>query len=344
MDKIKTYAVDENIGDRIYMIDSNVLLAISQFYYLGEVRRSELTKEELCEFIKRSRIIGVDYNFPIVELCFDYKTNNVNAEKMNKIMYAFDNVVMNMTNEEIDKHQGVGRLKYNKLKSSYKYNTIFECNLPQILVENNEALLNLLYVMYLYYLKIYDLYYKKTTPLKKIEELFIFATEEVNQFLIFEFYLGVMLFIGTAEYYEIASKIYKPKENPNLQSVLNALIDIFQYRMAHFYKDMHMHLNMPKQILFSTCDVALQRYIELNESFLTVFSENNISPFGRVNVEIKEKYVNEWNVFYKQKYRPKLKERNFEHHLRRKTNEEKDKITRNIRQLILEYEKKVYKI
>ena len=56
-------------------------------------------------------------------------------------------------------------------------------------------MLGTFYAVYLYFLKIYSLYFKHISPMQKIENLFDFMTEEIDIFLGYEFYMAVLLFL-----------------------------------------------------------------------------------------------------------------------------------------------------
>lgn len=106
MGQIKEYETGNNLGNKIYMIDSNILLAMSQFYYKGKCDRGNEVTENVKKFILKARNYGVLNNFAITEVCYDYARNVLNSDQMNKIMIAYDSLVMKMSENEILNHCG----------------------------------------------------------------------------------------------------------------------------------------------------------------------------------------------------------------------------------------------
>lgn len=93
--------------------------------------------------------------------------------------------------------------------------------------------------MYLYMLKIYQLYFNHNVDsFDKIKLLFEFMTKEVDVLLANEFLMATLLFIGNNNEKNIAKRVFKPKEKPELMHVLNATIDVFQYRMDSAFAEM----------------------------------------------------------------------------------------------------------
>lgn len=80
MNQIKEYEVGINSQDKLYCIDSNILLAMCQFYYKGKCDRGNEVTEELKRFILKARNYGVLNNFSITEICYDYTCNTLNSE------------------------------------------------------------------------------------------------------------------------------------------------------------------------------------------------------------------------------------------------------------------------
>ena len=85
---------------------SNILLAMSQFYYKGKCDRGNEVTENVKKFILKARNYGVLNNFAITEVCYDYARNVLNSDQMNKIMIAYDSLVMKMSENEILNHCG----------------------------------------------------------------------------------------------------------------------------------------------------------------------------------------------------------------------------------------------
>ena len=55
MEQIKEYETGNNLGNKIYMIDSNILLAMSQFYYKGKCDRGNEVTENVKKFILKAK-------------------------------------------------------------------------------------------------------------------------------------------------------------------------------------------------------------------------------------------------------------------------------------------------
>ncbi len=313
MNQIKEYEVGINSQDKLYCIDSNILLAMCQFYYKGKCDRGNEVTEELKRFILKARNYGVLNSFSITEICYDYTCNTLNSEQMNKIMIAYDNLIMEMSDNEIITHKGapVPEAKKN-LPRNCTFKSIFDCRLPEYLLNGNGEMLQGFYVIYLYFLKIQNLYFERISPIKKVEKLFDFMIDEVNIFLGYEFYLAVLLFLGQSDERNIAEKIFKPTQNPTLAHVLNAVIDIFRYRMVCFMADKSVQIKMPMKHVFVTMDKGLQDYIERCVSYNAIISKKNILPVGYFEMNIKDAYMDDWNEFYNNRYYPCIKSRSME--------------------------------
>ncbi|MGC6178324.1 hypothetical protein [Lacrimispora sp. 38-1] len=339
MGKIKEYKIGIDSANKIYFIDTNILLAMTQLYYKGKCKDEEIT-EEIKIFILESRKYGVQNQFSITEVCFDYKSNQMNNEQMNKIMIAYDNLLMNLTDDEIRNHKGYlePKAKWNS-KREYSYKSIFECNLPKFFLANNIGMIGIFYQTYLYFLKIYDLKISNEEPLTKIRSLFKFMTEDIDVFMGYEFYLGVMLFVGSQKEREISQGIFKPMANPPLDHILNTVIDIFQYRMACFIADYSVRMKMPMKAVFATMDIDLQKYIEHNMSYQTVMTSNMITPINHFEIAIDSKYIQEWDKFYDEIYYPILQSRFSEIHTHEIDKEKRKFISDKIRNEIVKYER-----
>ena len=61
-------------------------------------------------------------------------------------------------------------------------------------------------------------------------------------------------------------------------------------------------------------DKPLQNYIEHNETYGMVMSENMITPINHFNVSIGTRYVECWNDFYEKRYSPCLEKRYIKSH------------------------------
>lgn len=327
---------------KMYFIDSNILLAMSQFYYKGKCD-TEVITEELKKFIIESRKHGVQNQFAITEICYDYNTNLLNCEQMQKIMIAYDNLIMNMSETEISDYAGTTNIdaKRNN-KRSFMYKTIFDNKLPDFFFSETKEMKIVFYEIYLYLLKIYSLYNKHTIePIDKVKELYRFMTEEIDVFLGYEFHMGVMLFIGVNQEKDITKGIFKPRQSPELHHILNCVIDIFQYRMVCFFSDFSAKSGNPVNAIFVTLDKCLQAYIEHNVAYNTVISQNMITPLNEFLVNIDGKYECEWKRFYSEKFEPEMRERYMNAHLYTVDNTKRKEIGSKIYNNIVKLENEV---
>lgn len=345
MGQIKEYETGNNLGNKIYMIDSNILLAMSQFYYKGKCDRGNEVTENVKKFILKARNYGVLNNFAITEVCYDYARNVLNSDQMNKIMIAYDSLVMKMSENEILNHCGTSiPLAEKNSPRTYTFKSIFDCRLPNYFFGKNTEMLGTFYCVYLYFLKIYSLYFKHISPMQKIENLFDFMTEEIDIFLGYEFYMAVLLFLGQQEERGIAAGVFKPMQNTTLDHILNAVIDIFQYRMTCVMTDLSIEMKMPINHIFVTMDKPLQNYIEHNETYGMVMSENMITPINHFNVSIGTRYVECWNDFYEKRYSPCLEKRYIKSHTELISEDQRKRVTNVIAENIRKYEKEVFGI
>lgn len=301
---------------KMYFVDSNILLAICQFYYKGKCDTEGIT-QDLIEFILDARMDGIQNGFAIAEICYDYNTNSLNSEQMQKIMIAFDDLVMYMSDKEIRNHTGTTIVDARKnSKRSVAYETIFDCKLPDFFFAEVKEMKVVFYQIYLYLLKIYNLYNNHSMkPMEKIKELYRFMTEEIDSFLGYEFYMGVMLFIGVNHEKDIAKGIFKPRQSPKLHHILNCAIDMLQYRVVCFLADFSVKGGSPINAYFVTLDESLQEYIERSVAYNTVISQNMITPINQFLIKIDGKYEEEWERFYQEKYKPEMYARYMNLHL-----------------------------
>lgn len=337
---IKEYGVGLPGSPKMYFIDSNILLAMCQFYYKGKCSTEGII-EELKDFILRARMYGIQNQFAITEICYDYNTNSLNCEQMQKIMIAFDNLSMNMSKAEIVNHKEATYLEAKSNERRFvKYKSILDCKLPEFLFASDADMKVSFYEIYLYLLKIYSLYNSNTIePMDKVKQLFEFMTEEIDVFLGYEFYMGVMLFIGVNNEKDIAKGIFKPRQRPELHHILNSAIDIFQYRMVCFISDFFASIGEPKNVYFVTLDTCLQEYIEHNMAYNTVISSNMITPINEYVVRIDGKYEDAWKTFYNEVYEPRLHERYIQLHMKALDDEKRNEIRERIFSNIMELEK-----
>lgn len=342
MKEIKEYEIGISDTKKVYQIDSNVLIALAQLYYRGECKRKELTSE-IKKFIIRAREYGIDNSFSIVETCYDYNTNSINTEQLNKIMIAYDNLIVNMSLNEILNHKGSAMPNTtHNLTRKEVYKSIFECKLPEFLVGNNVEMKNAFYGVYLYFLKIYELNKIKESPMKKVKVLFEFMTDEIDVFLGYEFYLAVMLFIGLQKEKEISEGIIKPRTIYKLSEVLNAVVDIFQFRFVNFGVATSILMKEPFNIIFVTADESLQSYIEHNQAYNTITSEHMITPINFFDTGIRIEYKEEWEDFYANHYYPCIKQRVFNAHLNEQSDEDRKRTAGKIKREILKIEPIIY--
>ena len=172
---LKEYCFGTNCKQGFYLIDSNILIAMGNLYYKGKCKSEEL-KNEIIDFILTARRYGVQNQFALVELCYDYNTNQINTEAMQKIMIAYDNLLTSMSDDEIVNHKGAGDFCIsNKDKQQKNYKSIYDCNLPLYMFgETGKELKITFLVMYLYMLKIYQLYFNHNVDsFDKIKLLFV---------------------------------------------------------------------------------------------------------------------------------------------------------------------------
>lgn len=343
MELIKEFELGMNTNDKFYFIDSNILLAMCQFYYKGKCDKGDQVTEELKRFILKARNYGIQNQFSITEVCYDYTRNTINTEQMNKIMIAYDNLIMNMSANEVMRHKGAPAPEaMRNLPRNHKLKNVFECKLSRYLFEDNNEMTEIFYEIYLYFLKIHSLYFQKISAIQKVEELFDFMINKIGNFLAYEFYMAVLLFLGKHEEREIATGIFKPSKELTLDHVLNSVLDIVQYRMAYFVADFSVVMKKPRTPIFATMDTYLQKYIEHNISYRTITTKNIITPFIHFSEDIRDEYVKQWNEFYSNRFYPCIRLRYIQAHMKKMDDDERKKILDRVYQNILEYEKELY--
>ena len=314
---LKEYCFGTNCKQGFYLIDSNILIAMGNLYYKGKCKSEEL-KNEIIDFILTTRRYGVQNQFALVELCYDYNTNQINTEAMQKIMIAYDNLLTSMSDDEIVNHKGAGDFCIsNKDKQQKNYKSIYDCNLPLYMFgETGKELKITFLVMYLYMLKIYQLYFNHNVDsFDKIKLLFEFMTKEVDVLLANEFLMATLLFIGNNNEKNIAKRVFKPKEKPELMHVLNATIDVFQYRMASAFAEMFAQMGNPIFIKFVTADKPLQDFMDHVNTYNTVISKDMITSLNIYNMDVAEKYREKWADYSNNVMNPIMKDRYFQLHL-----------------------------
>lgn len=343
MSYINTYTVGIDVPNKMYFIDANILIAMSKFYYDGFYYDERYT-EEIKEFVLFTRNIGINCDYAIIELCYDYNTDSINTDMLNAFMIAFDNLIMNFAPNEFISYKGSNKAAFSrKIKQSCPYKSIFECNLPKYLFKDEIGTINLFYQTYLYMLKLNKLYFADCSPIKKVRTYYKYMINEIDIFLGLEFFIGVMLLIGSDEQNKISAKILKPNKDTNLMKFLNPIIDIMNYRKICLVSDWSMKLKEPMQAIFATSDKGLQHYIELNKKYNSVISPTTITPIVNFKLDINPKYAEEWDVFYYNEYLPCIQKRSFDSHLSPKTEEYKNQRLNRIINEIEILEKQVFR-
>ena len=108
--------------------------------------------------------------------------------------------------------------------------------------------------------------------------------------------------------------------------------------------DLSIEMKMPINHIFVTMDKPLQNYIEHNETYGMVMSENMITPINHFNVSIGTRYVACWNDFYEKRYSPCLEKRYIKSHTELMSEDQRKRVTNVIAENIRKYEKEVFGI
>lgn len=140
-------------------------------------------------------------------------------------------------------------------------------------------------------------------------------TKEVDVLLANEFLMATLLFIGNNNEKNIAKRVFKPKEKPELMHVLNATIDVFQYRMASAFAEMFAQMGNPIFIKFVTADKPLQDFMDHVNTYNTVISKDMITSLNIYNTDVAEKYREKWADYSNNVMNPIMKDRYFQLHL-----------------------------
>lgn len=72
MELIKEFELGMNTNDKFYFIDSNILLAMCQFYYKGKCDKGDQATEELKRFIFESKKLWYTKSVFNYRVCYDY--------------------------------------------------------------------------------------------------------------------------------------------------------------------------------------------------------------------------------------------------------------------------------
>lgn len=322
-------------GDTFYMIDTNILINIAKFYFNGRCGNDEVLTKQITEFILKCRKNGIlNYDYAILESSYDYGTNEINTDVMNKFMMVIDTLFMYCKDKEVINN--IKQIKpFCKERSQGEIKSIFECKLPRMLFNDPIVSINNFYLIYLYFLKIYYLENINMEPMEKVKCLYSYMINDINCFLAHEFILGQMIFVGTYKDKSIAEGIMKFKKiskgKSAIKVIINALIDIMSYRRMTVNVDIGIKENMPINWIFVTQDIELQNYIELNTNFTTVISNDKISDSFSHEFIPEEKYYAEWNEFYTNILNPNAKKRFIEYLTDSKDNVNNNKIIEEIK-------------
>lgn len=337
----KEFEFGDQCNNVMYLIDTNVLVDMCKLYYRGQCTKKEET-DDLKQFILRARKEGIQNQFSLIESSFDWRINQIDSCRMQKLMMAYDALVMYMSEEEIEHHIGVLEpyIKQPDLENEIVYKSVFDCQLPKMLFDDWE-MRYLFYTVYVLCLKIRLIYNdKKTTPFIKVKEIYNFMINDLNLFLDKEFFLATQLFIGKDEEQTIARDILKPDKQLNVRMLVNAAMDIFQYRMVCFIiETMKCELKIPAKIIFVTGDVGLQKYIERIGTKGIISSQNMITPCDGVCFDVQNKHEEMWNKYYKEHILPEIKMRAALLHMQKITDDDRKKKYIKIRKIIETLEK-----
>ena len=339
----KEYEIGDDCHNIMYLIDNNVLVDMCRLYYKGCCVHSDET-EALKRFIIHARKFGIQCHFALMEGSFNWKTNQLDVARMQRTMIAFDALVVSMSDQEIMNHSGSfdPDIKPANIQKSVKYESVFDCRLPKMMFEDGE-MRYLFYVVYAACLKIRILQREKNVLLlTKVKELFRFMVHDLNLFLDKEFFLATQLFLGKGEEQNIARGILKPNKAMDVKSLVNAAMDIFQYRMGCFIVESSRNLlHIPAKIILVTQDNAFQQYMERIKTPMTLSSENTITPFDEVSFSIQDRFVDEWETYYNTQIWPEIKRRAIESHMHEMTETERKERLVTIRECIEMMEKQL---
>lgn len=334
MADVKYYKQGTGMGVNFYSIDSNILINVGKFYFNGKCGSDEILTAQIRKFIIRCRNDGVlKYDNALLEVSYDFGTNEINTDVMNKFMMVIDTLFMYCSDEEVINHipQVV---PFCKERISGDFNFIFDCKLPQIIFNDAISSLNIFYLMYLYVIKIYYLANSDIEPMEKVKKLYSYMTKEINCFMAYEFILGQMIFIGTNKEKSIAEGIMKfgkiRSGKSAIRIIINALLDIMAYRQMTVLVDASIKENSPVNCIFVTQDKELQNYIELNSDFKTVINGDKITDTFSSEFVPNDKYITEWNEFYDNTLITNAKQRFMEYQLGKNVDVDQEKILKEI--------------
>lgn len=89
MNKLHYHDIARRNINKIYAIDSNVLINLAKYYYKGHCHDETETKEikELV-WLAKSPNGSLEYENAIIETCFDYSRNMLDVNALNGFMLA----------------------------------------------------------------------------------------------------------------------------------------------------------------------------------------------------------------------------------------------------------------
>lgn len=333
MTDIKYYKYGLGTGDNFYCIDSNILINIGKFYFNGKCGLNDNLTEQIRNFIILCRANGaLKYDNALLEISYDSGTNEINTDVMNKFMMVIDALFMNCSDEEVLNHTPQ-IIPFCKKRVSGEFNSIFDCRLPQFTFKDEIDSINMFYLIYLYFIKIYHLTSCDIKPMEKVELIYNYMTREINCFMGHEFILGQMVYIGTDIEKNIAEGIMKFGKIRNGKSairiIINALFDIMSFRQMSIMVDIATKVKVPLNCIFVTYDKDLQNYIELNSDFRTVINGDKITNTFRSDFVPEEKYMMEWKKFYNTMF-ANAERRFMEYHLNKRSDVDMEKILKEI--------------
>lgn len=285
----------------LYVLDSNVYLDLARYFYTGHFKDNVEKEQALSWLIQARRDGQFTYEHAAIETSFDYGTNSINVKAQGQLFFAVDTLVTEMNDTEMK--AGIARNKiHNDIQRDNTDNlkTIFDCNLPMFLFDNEKGMLPIFYFPYLYCLKIQSLYRDNTLgPMEKVKKLYQYMLDDIGIIFHIEFQLGKMLFIGDQESESIARKLLKPEKQASVRQVTNSIVDIALYRLCKHMADVPGRTAY--SIYFVTSDKALQKLFSISESLVTGI---NISELHTDNTDVKRKHLGEWQDFYSKEILP----------------------------------------
>lgn len=269
----------------------------------------------------------------IIEISYDSGTNEINTDVMNKFMMATETLFINYSDKELLSHSPQIN-PFCKKRSTGEFKSIFDCKLLNFAFEDEIKSIKLVYLIYLYIIKIYHLTCCDIDSMEKVKKLYNYMINEIGCFLAHEFILGHMIFIGTEKEKRIAEGILKFEKIKNGESevriIINGLFDIMSYRQMTMIVDLAIKNKYNWNCIFVTQDKNLQNYIELNSDFKSVINEDKITNTFKNEFNTDKRYREGWNNFYENTIFKNSRQRFFEYQLGKKSDIEMEKIIAEI--------------